>query len=248
MGGLARRATFTKQFLKEHAADAVFQVDAGGLFDHRAGDPARSRAVLDGISRIGVDIANLTPGDAAELDRLGVSGKIKQPQFVSANVFGPGHAVIAPPFVVRRASGGTRMVFIGVSAAGGLDKFGYTVERPQETLKRLLPQVSGSADLVVLLAYMPNREVVEIAADFQNVDIIVSGYDGQFGIAPYQIGHAWVLQAQYEGRFVGQVALQMNAEKHVAKLEPNALVVLDSTIPDDPEMAALIAPVKPKTP
>lgn len=215
------------------------------MFNHRAHDPARSRAILDGVTKIGVEIVNLTPGDATELERLGAAGKTRQPQFVSANVFGPGHKTIAPPFIVRRAADGTRMVFIGLSASNVLGNLGYTVENPREALKRLLPQVSGSADLVVLLVYMPNREVVEMAANFQNVDIIVSGYEEQFGIAPYQIGNAWILQSQYEGRFVGHVALQMTAEKHLAKVEPKALVVLDSSFADDPEMAALVAHVKP---
>jgi len=36
----------------------------------------------------------------------------------------------------------------------------------------------------------------EIAANFQNVDIIVSGYEEQFGIALYQMGNASILQSQ----------------------------------------------------
>lgn len=232
-----------KQFLKEHAGATIFQVDAGGLFNHRVPDAARSRAMLEGVEKLGVDIINLSPADAAELERLGQAGKVKQPQFVTANVFGPGHKTIAPPFLVRRASDGTRLVFIGLSEASVTDTFGYTVENAQEALKRLLPQVAGSADVVVLLAFMPNRDVVDIAANVPGVDMMVSAAEEQFGVPPYQIGSAWVLQSQYEGRFVGHVGLQVSAEKHLVKPEPNAIAVLDASFADDPEMAALLSHV-----
>jgi hypothetical protein len=261
MGGLARRATFTKQFLKEHAGEAVFQVDAGGLFNHRANDLARSRALLEGLAGLGVGIVNLTPGDAAELEKLGMErARLGRPggrdarapwlpqQFVTANVFGPRHQALAPPFVVRRTADGARIVFLGLSAADPLENFGYAVDDPKAALKRLLAQVGGSADFLILLAFMPQHQVLDIATNFQNLDIIVSGYGGQFGIAPYQIGHVWVLHSQYEGRFVGHAGLQLNAEKRLARLEPNGIVALDSSFADDPEMAALIAPARPAPP
>lgn len=219
-------------------------MDAGALFNHRVPDQARSRAMLEGIGKLGVEIVNLTPGDARELERLGLAGKLKQPQFVSANVFGPGRKTIAPPYLTRRAADGRRIVFIGLSAVRGHETFGHTVDNAQETLKRLLPQVRQEGDLVVLLAYMSNREVVHIAVNVPGVDVIVSAFEEQFGIAPYQFGDAWILQAQYEGRFVGYVGLQWTADKRLARFDPQHIVALDASFADDPELAAIVARAK----
>lgn len=223
----------------------VFQVDAGGLFNFRISDQQRSRAMMEGVSKLGVEIMNLIPADARELQQLGLAGKLKQPQFVSANVFGPGRKPIAPPYLVRRGAGGARIVFIGLSEVRGHETFGYTVEDAQETLKKLLPQVGQASDLVVVLAYMSNRDVVNIAANLSGIDVMVTAYEEQFAVAPYQIGQAWILQAQYEGRFVGEAGLQWSPGKQMERIAPHKIVGLDSSFADDPEMAALVARVKP---
>ena len=245
MGGLARRATFLRRFVQEHPGASIFQVDAGALFNHRAPDPLRSQILLEGVAKLGVEIMNLTPADARELERLGAAGKVKQPQMVSANVLGAGRKTIAPPYAVRRARDGSRIVFIGLSSVSEHEAMGYMVESPQETLKRLLPQIRQGAELVVLLAYMPNREVVDIAVNQPGVDVIISAFEEQFAVAPYQIGHAWILQAQYEGRMVGHAALELSPEKKLEKLAPHHIVGLDATFADEPEMAALVARAKP---
>ncbi len=201
--------------------------------------------MLEGVGKLNLEIVNLTPGDARELEWLGVAGKLKQPQFVSANVFGPNRKPVAPPYLVRRAADGSRVVFLGLSAVREHETLGHIVENPQEALKRLLPQVRQAADLVVLLAYMPNRDVVDIAVNIPGVDVIVSAFEEQFAVAPYQIGQSWILQAQYEGRFVGHVGLQLSAEKRLEKLEPHTIVALDSSLADDPELAAVVARAKP---
>jgi len=244
MGGLARRATFQKQFLKDFAGSLIFQVDAGALFNPRAPNQARAQAMLEGIGKLGVEIVNLTPGDARELERLRAAGKLKLPQFVSANVFGPDRKAVAPPYVTRRAADGRRIVFLGLSSVPRHETFGYTVDDAQETLKRLLPQVRQEGDLVVVLAYMPNREVVNMGVNAKGVDVIVSAFEEQFGLAPYQFGDAWILQAQYEGRLVGYAGLQWTADKRLVKLDPQHIVALDASFADDLEMAAILARAK----
>ena len=137
---------------------------------------------------VGVEIVNLTPGDARVLRQLGAIGKRQRPQFVSANVFGPEGKVIAPPYVVRRAADGRRIVFLGLSSVRRHETFGHKVDDPRETLRRLLPHVRQAGDLVVLLAFMSNREVVDIAVNVPGVDVIVSAYEQQSAAPPLSDG------------------------------------------------------------
>ncbi len=223
-------------------------MDAGALFNHRAGDTARSRALLEGVARLGVEIMNLTPADARELERLGPAGQGKRPQFVAANVFGPGRKAIAPAYLMRSGAAGGRIAFVGLTSVSGSEALGFTVEPPRQALERLLPRLRPSADVVVLLAYMSNRDVVDIAANVPGVDVIVSAFENQFAVAPYQVGQAWILQAEHEGRFVGHAALNMSPEKKLAGLDPHHIVALDASFADDAEMSALLARLKPATP
>jgi 2',3'-cyclic-nucleotide 2'-phosphodiesterase (5'-nucleotidase family) len=220
-------------------------VDAGGLFNPLVAELSGARGMLEGVASLGVEIVNLTPGDARVLRQLGAIGKRQRPQFVSANVFGPEGKVIAPPYVVRRAADGRRIVFLGLSSVRRHETFGHKVDDPRETLRRLLPDVRQAGDLVVLLAFMSNREVVDIAVNVPGVDVIVSAYEQQSAAPPYQIGNAWILQSQYEGRFVGHVGLRWSGEGRLEKLEQYAFAVLDASFADDPEMAELVAGSKP---
>ncbi len=191
---------------------------------------------------LGLDVLNLTPGDLRVLAHMG--GEPQKPgappQGVTANVFGPGRRVLAPPYVVRRAPDGTRIVIAGVSQQRPAGNFGYAVEDPRAALERLAPQVAGEGSVVVVLAYMPGRDAARLAG-IHGVDVIVSGFDDQFAVPPYQVGDTWVLQAQFEGRFVGQAELRARAPRRDALIASHSIVVLDGNFPDDPRMAALLA-------
>lgn len=244
-----------KQFLGEHSDAVTLQVDAGGVFDPRVREPQNERVMWQAIQEIGVDVLNLAPGDAAVLARLDqpggkpVAGPIqraegalasRRPQLLTANVFGPGRKPLAPAYVVRRAADGTRLVLVGVSESRPGGHFGYLVEDPREALARLLPTIRTEGSVVVLLAYMPGSEAAELARAVKGLDIIVSGHEDEFAIQPYQSDAAWVLQAQYEGRFLGCVQLRLPAPGRLLDFERQVIVTLDGSIPDDPRVAALL--------
>ena len=105
---------------------------------------------------------------------------------------------------------------------------------------------------MVLLAWMPNAEVMDIAVNVPGVDVIVSAWEEQYAVPPYQVGDAWILQAQYEGRFVGWAGLRRapagtnagrsaNAGTGIETPGPQHIVALDASFADDAEMTALLA-------
>lgn len=228
--------------MSEHRGAAVLQVDAGGLFDSRSPDRRAAELMWQAMGALGLDVLNLTPDDLAVLKRTGGEPHDTggSPQTVTANVFGPGRRLLAPPYIVRRAPDRTRIVITGVSQPRAGGNFGYMVEDPRAALERLVPQVAGEGSMVVVLAYMSGRDAAGLAG-IRGVDVIVSGFADQFAVPPYQVGDAWVLQAQFEGRFVGQAELRTQASRRDARIASHEIVVLDASFQDDPRMAALLA-------
>lgn len=249
MGGLPRRAAFVKRFLAEHPGGVTLQVDAGGLFNARQREPENERLMWQAVREIGLDLLNLTPADAGVLARLhegagtaGATSPSRSPQVVTANVFAPGRKPLAPPFVVRRAADGTRLVFIGLCEAHPAGNAGYLVEDPKQALPHLLSGIQTQGSIVIVLAYMTPSAAGELAAAVKGVNIIVSGRDDQFAVPAYQgPGSAtWILQSQYEGRFLGYARLRFSAPGQLTDFDPQIIITLDSSIPDDPGMVALL--------
>lgn len=235
-----------KRFVAEHSDAPVFQVDAGGLFAPRqkSGYEVRNRALVDGLARLGLAVANLSHADA----RLLPNGpRQKYPAYVSANVRRAGR-LVAPPYVIRLGAKGTRIVFVGLSTDPLIEEPGIQVDDPQATLRMLLPELKQKADSIVLLAYMPNREVVSLAANFPELDAIVCAYEHQPAAPAFQIGKAWILQAEYEGKYVGYTGLEFGAGGRLARPHLPGIKVLDQTVTDHVELAALVARAKSQIP
>ncbi len=217
-------------------------MDAGGLFapPEKPGAQVKNRALLEGMVRLGVAAVNLSPTDARALPALGALPRT--PAFVSANVRANGANV--PPYALRTTPRGERIAFVGLSSVPLPEEPGVTVEDPKTALRRLLPELEQKADSIVVLAYMPNQDVVSTAANFPEVDLVVSAYEHQGAAVPYQISRAWILQAEYEGKFVGFAGLEFGADRRLAGLEPHGIQALDASFADQPELAALVARTK----
>ncbi len=249
MGGLPRRAAFVKRFLTEHPGGVTLQVDAGGLFNSRQREPENERLMWQAVREIGLDLLNLTPADAGVLARLkeaggkpGATAPGRPPQLLTANVFAPGRKPLAPPFAVRRAADGTRLVFIGLCEAHPAGNPGYLVEDPKQALANLLPDVQSQGSIIIVLAYMTPSAAGGLAAAVKGVNILISGRDDQFAVPAYQApGSAtWMLQSQFEGRFLGYARLRLSAPGQLTDFDPQIIITLDRSIPDDPGIAALL--------
>jgi hypothetical protein len=207
-GGLPRRGTYIANL--RDSADVIY-ADAGGA---PGGDSeyhrARFEAILQGEIAMGIDGHNLGGPEA----RLGAdyirntSANLRMP-FISANVTDAGGQLIGEPFrIVER--GGRRVALTGVLSARSSVQ-GLTIADPRDAILRAINPIQGKYDSLIVLAYLPEDELRQLAAALPEADAIIGGPTGQ-SIAPKMIGPTTTGAATNKGKFL--VELKATAAQH----------------------------------
>jgi hypothetical protein len=197
-GGLLRRGTYLRG-LRERSE--VIVVDAGGA---PAGESPyhqiKFEAILKGEMAMDVVAHNLGGPEAAlGADYLRrVAGEMKVP-FLSSNLRDQQGELIAPPLcIVER--GGSRIAVLGVLSRRFAGR-GLQVDDPREAILRVLGEAKGRYQSVLILAYLPEEELLQLAAGLPEADAIVGGPTGQ-SISPRPSGRALVASATNKGKFL----------------------------------------------
>jgi hypothetical protein len=229
-GGLPRRASYLKQL---RAAGDVLTVDVGGAPAGRSlYDRLKFAAICRGEVAMGLVAHNL---GAAEV-RLGPAalGEIARDTgapFLSSNAAdAAGRPIAAPLRIVERA--GRRVALLGV-----LDESFATPEiqvaPPRQALSAAIARIAGKYDALLVLAYLPEDSLQQLAAALPEADLVVGGPTGQT-LAPRRIGPTLLSSATNKGKFlVRAVAPAEAGEPWSARV-----VELDAHVPDDPGQIA----------
>jgi hypothetical protein len=204
-GGLLRRGTYVEQARATHE---VLLVDAGGAAGGESDyDRAKLDAILAGEREMGVAAHNL---GAAEV-RLGAD-YIRQAigrgvPFMSCNTRDKSNELIAPSHRLV-AIGGQRLALVGVLSpnAKGLDRTQLRLDPPRAAILATLEVLKGKYDRLVVLAYLPESELIELASNLPEADAVIGGPTGQ-SIVPKQIGPTLVAAATNKGKFVAQISV-----------------------------------------
>jgi 2',3'-cyclic-nucleotide 2'-phosphodiesterase (5'-nucleotidase family) len=200
-GGLPRRGTFVEQLRRE--ANVVL-LDAGGApLGTSAYDRVKFEAILAGEKLMGVAAHNLGAAEARlgpdELRRLAANEKAA---FISANVFDATDRPLAEPLRIVDVSG-RRLAIVGVlSQRYTADKI--HVKPPRQAILESVRQASGRYDWLIILAYLPEDELRELAQSLPEADVIVGGPTGQ-PIAPKRTGPVLLTSATNKGKFLARL-------------------------------------------
>lgn len=178
-GGLLRRGTFLGRFRGE---SDVLYVDAGGAPGGTSPyQRVKFEAVLRGELAMNVAAHNLgRPEAALGADYLRQTAAELQVPFVSANLRdGQGKFVGLPVQLMEQGS--LRFAVTGVlsrrHAAAGIQ-----IDDPREAILRAIAGVKGRYDSLIVLAYVPEEELQQLAAGLPEADAILGGptlADGQ---------------------------------------------------------------------
>jgi 5'-nucleotidase len=87
----------------------------------------------------------------------------------------------------------------------------YWFEDPIETAASLVPQLRGTADIVVALTHIGIKRDLELADSVEGIDIIVGGHSHSVLPEPLRIGGATVAQTGWWGHCLGRLNLSFSS-------------------------------------
>lgn len=179
-GGLSRRHSLFKALRKDGLS--LVSLDVGGLckgFGRQA--ELKLQTTVEAMRKMGYDAIGIGTTDlkfpTAELVAVAAGINGKPSRFISANVglFGF-EAKLTEQFRIIEAGGmkvGVTSV-LGKQAQKEINNQEIELLDPQEALAKVLPELKGKCDLLVLLAHASMKESIELAKQFPQFDIVVT--------------------------------------------------------------------------
>jgi len=225
-GGLPRRGTFVRLARADHT---VILADAGGAPDGTSPyQRLKFEAILAGERAMGIAAHNLGAAEAAlGADYLREVRERLNIPFLSTNVRdAQGAPIAARSIEIEARPGGMRVVLVGVVSPRLVHGELQAVE-PRDAILKVL--TSGRAhDALVVLAYLPDAELRQLAAELPEADLVIGGPTGQ-SIAPTRTGPTWLASATNKGKFL----VDMESTGRGATWS-GQVVELSPSFPDDP--------------
>jgi hypothetical protein len=200
-GGLPRRGSLLRELRQK---GPVIYVDAGGAPGGTSPyQRVKFEAVLRGELAMGLAVHNLGgPESALGVEYLCSVAKELPVPFVSANLRDSAGVRVAESVRIIQEAG-RRVACMGVLSRRYV-RPGLQIDDPREALLQTIAATRGQFDSLIVLAYMPEEELQQLAADLPEADAIVGGPTGQ-SLAPHKVGPALLASATNKGKFLIQL-------------------------------------------
>jgi len=223
-------------------------VDAGNTLvsDQPLTSVTQGAAMIEGMNRLGYDAMTLGDQDF----RWGASvlkERMSESRFpfLSANVYtGGAQNLFAQPYVIKEIAG-HRIALIGITSknlVSFLPQSGtepILVSDPIETVRRVMTDLQGKADIFILLSNLGLQQDQQMASQVGGLALIVGGNPGTLLPEPYRDPEhgTLVVQAGYQGEWIGKLTLQIDATGKVTSHRGEA-IALGQEYADDPSIRA----------
>lgn len=125
---------------------------------------------------------------------------------------------------------------------GEIEALTYVIRSPGPVLEEIVPIVKERSDFVVLLAHMSKAELDSVLVSVPGVDMVLLGHSGkpQVTMEPTEVQGVPVYMASHQGQYLGRAVLSFDGDRTLRE-KTNEIRLLDAAVPDDPEVAALVA-------
>jgi S-sulfosulfanyl-L-cysteine sulfohydrolase len=257
LGGYAHLATLVKRIRAERPGRTML-LDGGDTIQGSATALwSRGEDMVRASNLLGVDV--LTPhweftyGLARVRELFGDRERpgLFQGDFVAHNVSEVGWGdPVFNPYTVREL-GGVKVAVIGQA-------FPYTpIAHPrrfvpdltfgirEDDVQRLVNELRDTrrADLIVVLSHNGITADLKLAARVSGIDVVLGGHTHDALPAPIEVGRTLVINSGSHGKFLSRLDLDVRGRRMVA-YRYRLLPVLARDVPEDPEMARLIAQIR----
>jgi hypothetical protein len=149
--------------------------------------------------------------------------------------------------VIQR--GGVRIGILGMvdpvrvqQAANGVPS-PWTIDDGLRVVKPLLDSLKHQVDVVLLLSQLGFWNTLELLDQCPQIEVAVVGNEGKTVREPIHYGNSLVVMSGNRGQYLGELDLTFDDEGHILS-NRGKLIALSDSIPDDPEVSALVAEFK----
>lgn len=229
-------------------------VDSGNFSDNPTpqGD-VRTRALLEGMRRIGYSVVNVGERDI----RLGwesFASRIKDSElaFVSSNIVDKQtRKPVFPAYKVVeiQSPDGSRTKRVGVIGVlrfnpifskpgpeGGL----LAIEHPAEPVRAAVAQLAAeNVDLIVLLAAMHHADASRLAKDIPGIDFILGSYGGLYTAQPEKHAETVLIYSGNQGKRVGVARVFLGRDGQITDYQ-SRLHLMGDQYPSLPAMLEFV--------
>ncbi|MDA1053606.1 MAG: hypothetical protein O3C40_24425, partial [Planctomycetota bacterium] len=197
-GGLSRRGGYLQDL---RGKGTVLYVDAGGAASGTSEyDRLKFEAILRGEAAMGIEAHNIGAAEA----RLGAdflretASKLGVP-LLTCNVRDSSGALVGERLRVIGAAG-RKIALVGVlSDREPLPDL--QIDSPRNAVLAALEESAADYDSLVVLAYLPQDELIDLAANLPEADLVIGGPTGQ-SVSPRRKGPTLVASATNKGKFL----------------------------------------------
>jgi 2',3'-cyclic-nucleotide 2'-phosphodiesterase (5'-nucleotidase family) len=220
---------------------SVLLLDCGALFNNQK-DTAE--LMLKTMELMGYDALNLgSPELYFGKEFLEHTRSLVSFPYIASNLLYGGNRLPWTREYIIKEVGGVKVAILGVLNPDDAKQIthqpymeGLEVIPPETALKRLLPEVRGKADLVILLSRFDLGKTGELVQAAKGIDVAISSGDMLFYGEPLE--NTLTLQTGSLGKTMGLLKISLN-EKRVSVSEKR-YVPLDRSVPDNGEIARLV--------
>lgn len=238
LGGLTRIAT-----LFGPPESNQIRVDAGNALSGTADyERILYRYLQQAFAKLGYDALNVGEREArlsaAQLRELKAHSPVSM---LSANLIDKATGTLLFESHKIVVHDGWRVALVGVLDGHGLGDTlgeGLAVEDMDVALGRLLPQLKGRADFIVLLAFADEAAMTNLARQFYELDVILGGKVHQPSQQLLKENRSLILATTNEARAVGLLQVAWRGPRQLSPLKGEVQLVSDR-IPQDEDIAAL---------
>ncbi|HUT34912.1 MAG TPA: multiheme c-type cytochrome [Planctomycetota bacterium] len=247
LGGIARMATMYGTWAKDRDYRILVDVGNSTLSAHEAAESVNA-FTFKALDRLGYDAVNCGDNEAAlGLQELRALAKEREFKLISANLV---HAETRAPIfpthhTVRR--GGLEIAIIGILREDILPKHpgkGVRLISPAAALRSAINTVKSSADVIVVLAFLPPEEIYELARKHPEVQLFLGGLSPVTS-APVEVAGPRATPSSIVSYLGDQgctvACLDCSFPKGLLPSATGRVALLDSSVPSDPAFQAIIA-------
>ena len=216
VGGASRRYTLLQDIRRQ--TENSITIDTGGILTGTIySSMYKGSCDIELMNRMQYDMMGIGHHEFDYgLENLMALKKTAEFPFLSANIYDAnGENRIFKPYMITNIRG-IRIVFIGLSPSDwGLynqtlkDKI--QMRKPEDSLRELLTslKLGETNDLIVAVSYLGIQKNMELAQDFPEIDVILSGYGSTTTPVPRTVGNTILVQAGENGIYCGALTLEV---------------------------------------